>query len=253
MKCRTVRSRLSAYRDGDLTADETRLVSLHLGSCEACGAHWTSWSDALDALSGLPLLQCDESIAARIQTRLEVETRGPGLSLLFRPMWSARPLFLPSLVPAVGVLLAVVSGVFLLDWEADRLPAVYVRNAGQSWNGPMPMPASGTEGNPLFPSETKSLPRTRPGDGMLTQALESVGPSNLFVRTVVDRDGRVAEVSLIEGDSFQAAAILDVLRHQRFEPSLIKGRPVAVSFYRLISGTEVRAPMAAAEVRAPIT
>ena len=85
----------------------------------------------------------------------------------------------------------------------------------------------------------------------LTQALESVGPSSLFVRTVVDRDGRVAEVSLIEGDSFQAAAILDVLRHQRFEPSRVKGRPVAVSFYRLISGTEVRAPLA--EVRTPIT
>jgi hypothetical protein len=85
----------------------------------------------------------------------------------------------------------------------------------------------------------------------LTQALESVGRSSMFFRTVVDRDGRVAEVSLIEGDSFQAAAILDVLRHQRFEPSRIKGRPVAVSFYRLISGTEVRAPIP--EVGTPIT
>ena len=213
MKCRTVRSRLSAYRDGDLTAEETRLVSLHLGSCEACGTHWTSWSDALDALSGLPQLQCDESIAARIQTRLEVETRGPGLSLLFRPVWSARPLFLPSLVPAVAVLLAVVAGVFLLDWEADRLPAVYVRNTGQSWNGPAPMPASGTEGNPLFPSEAKSLPRTRPGDGMLTQALESVvGPSSLFVRTVVDRDGRIAKIFRKVNPIGHAAKVEAVLR-----------------------------------------
>lgn len=249
MKCRTVRNRLSAYRDGDLSADETRLVSLHLGTCASCAAHWTSWSEALDALSGLPQLQCDESIAARIQTRLEVETRGPGLSLLFRPMWSARPLLLPSLVPAVLVLVLMVSGVLLLDWEADRLPAVYVRNAGQSWNGPIP--AWGTEGNPLFPSDATRLPRTRPGDGMLTQALESVGPSSMFVRTVVDRDGRVSEVALIDGDTYQAAAILDVLRHQRFEPSRVKGRPVAVSFYRLISGTEVRAPLP--DVRTPIT
>jgi hypothetical protein len=241
MKCRTVRNRLSAYRDGDLAADETREVSLHLGTCAACGAHWTSWSDALDALSGMPRLQCDESIAARVLTRLEVETRGPGLSLLFRPVFSSRPLFLPSLVPAVMVLVAVVSVFFLLDREADRLPAVYVRNTGQSWYGPVP--ASGTEGNPLFPSETASLPRTRPGDGRLTQALESVGPSSLFVRTVVDRDGRVSAVTLIDGDFDQAEAILNVLRLQRFEPSRIKGRPVAVSFYRLISGTEVRAPI----------
>ena len=43
----------------------------------------------------------------------------------------ARPLILPSLVPAVLVLLVVMSVVLSLDREADRLPAVYVRNPGQ--------------------------------------------------------------------------------------------------------------------------
>jgi hypothetical protein len=241
MKCRTVRSHLSAYRDGELPAETTREISLHIGSCDECGVRYRRLCDALGQLTALPRLQCDESIAARVQTRLEVEMRGPGLTLLFRPAWSARPLLLPSLIPAVLVLLVVMAGVVSLEREADRLPPVYVRNTGQSWNGPVP--PSGTEGNPLFPSATVSLPRMRAGDPLLPQVLAELGQANFFVETVVGRDGRVSAVTLLNGDSFQAAPILDLLRHQRFEPSRVRGRPVAVSFYRLISGTEVRAPI----------
>jgi hypothetical protein len=246
MKCRTVRSHLSAYRDGELPAETTREVSLHIASCDECGARFRALSDALGQLTALPRLACDESIAARIQTRLEVEMRGPGLSLLFRPARSSRPLFLPSLVPAVLVLLVVLGSVFSLDWAADQLPAVYVRNTGRSWNGPMP--PSGTEGNPLYPSATDSLPRMREGDPMLRQALGEMSQGTFFVRTVVGRDGRVSDLSLIDGDLYQAAPILDLLRHQRYVPSRVRGRPVAVSFYRLFSATEVRAL-----VTAPIT
>jgi hypothetical protein len=139
------------------------------------------------------------------------------------------------------VLLVVMGAVISLDYEADRLPPVYVRNTGQHWN--RPVPPSGTEGNPLFPSATVSLPRTRQGDPLLPQVLADVGQGNIFIEMVVGRDGRVSAVTLIDGDSFQAAPILDMLRHQRFEPSHVRGRPVAVSFYRLISGTEVRAPI----------
>lgn len=241
MKCRAVRRRFSAHRDGELPADETRAVSLHIGSCADCGASWREWTAALAELSGLPVAVCEESIAARIHTRLEVEMRGPGLSLLFRPARRARPLLLPSLVPAVLVLLVVLGAVAFVDQQADHLPPVYVRNMGQSWSG---LPPFGSEGNPLFPSSMASLPRQRAGDPMLSQALESVGESTMFVNTVVGRDGRVSAVTLIEGvDSYQAQLILDLLRHQRYEPSRVKGRPVAVSFYRLISGTEVRAPI----------
>jgi hypothetical protein len=243
MKCRAVRKRLSAYRDGDLAAEETREVSLHLGACADCGAHWASWTEALAGLAGLPALQSEESIASRIHTRLEVETRGPGLRLLFRPAWRARPLLLPSLVPAVMVLVTLMLGVAALERAAGQLPAVYVRNTGQSWNGPVP--PSGSEDNPLFPSATSSLPRVSAGDPLLPQALAAMagGQSSFFVETVVGRDGRVSAVTLLEGDSFEAAPIMDLLRHERFEPSHVRGVPVAVSFYRLISKTEVTAPI----------
>jgi hypothetical protein len=138
------------------------------------------------------------------------------------------------------VLLVVMGAVLTLDREADQLPPVYVRHTGQQWNGPVP--PYGSEGNPLFPSSTMSLPRTRQGDPFLPQVLAGLGQRSFFVEMVVGRDGRVSAVTLIDGDSFEAAPLLDLLRHQRFVPSHVQGRPVAVSFYRLISGTEVRAP-----------
>src|SRR4030095_10875235 len=128
-----------------------------LSSCAEGGARWSEWTAALGALTALPALTCEESIAARIHTRLEVEMRGPGRSLLFRPARRARPLFLPSLVPAVLVLVAVLGVVAIVDHQADHLPPVYVRNTGQSWNGPVP--PFGSAGNPLFPSSMSSLPR----------------------------------------------------------------------------------------------
>ena len=53
---------------------------------------------------------------------------------------------------------------------------------------------------------------------------------------------RVSAVTLLDGDSRQARPLLDALRRERFEPGRFRGRPVAVSVYRLISRMEVRAP-----------
>ena len=67
-----------------------------------------------------------------------------------------------------------VGGILTLEHEADRLPAVYVRNTGHSWNGSRP--ASGTEGQPAVPvGRGDSLPRTRRGDPLLADALAGVG------------------------------------------------------------------------------
>ena len=48
-------------------------------------------------------------------------------------------------------------------------------------------------------------------------------------------------VTLLNGDSRQARPLLDALRQERFEPGRLRGRPVAVSVYRLISRMDVRA------------
>src|SRR5262249_13198938 len=85
MRCFLVRRRLSAYRDGDLRPAEMQQISAHLDACSACARRWQSLRAALELLGDLPRLSPPETIASRVQDRLEVESRGPGLALLFRP------------------------------------------------------------------------------------------------------------------------------------------------------------------------
>lgn len=231
MTCRQTRSRFSSHRDGDLRPEEARGLEAHLGTCDACGRRWRDYTVALDRLSGAPRPQPRESLTSSILAALEVETRGPGLALLFRPSWAARPLILPSLVPAALVLAAVLSGALALNREP--LPEVYV--AGRGWS------SYGTDANPLFPMEGVEVPLPPSDDVLSAQLLAGLGEGTLFVETVVAADGRVSHVTLIEGDSSDAQPFLDALRLERFQPGRFRGRPVAVSVYRLISTMEVRA------------
>lgn len=236
--CFGVRQRLSAYLEGDLDAVETRVVASHLGTCSGCAQRWRTLEGSLALLAEMPRLAASERIASRVLDRLEVETRGPGLALLFRPAWAARPLMLPSLVPAALVLVSVLAGVVALDQDPRQLSAV-VRGEGWEPRGP----ASGTEANPLFPSSSVTVPRVRTRDPRPADVLARMGgEGTLFLETVVARDGSVSAVTLLQGDSEQAQPFLDALRRERFEPARLRGRPVAVSVYRLISRMEVRAP-----------
>jgi hypothetical protein len=238
MSCRAVRGRLSAYMDGDLRAEEAGRVASHLEACAACGERWRSLRRAMGALTDLAPLDGSDGIASRVFDRLELERRGPGLALLFRRRGAARPLILPSLLPAAFILMAVVGGALVLGRATDTgpLPEVAVRGGGETWGRSAP---SGSEGNPLFPSSTVTAPRAR-GTTFSDQVLTDMAEGSLFVETVVARDGSVFTVRLLNGDSMQARPLLDALRQERFEPGRLAGRPVAVSVYRLISRMDVR-------------
>jgi hypothetical protein len=239
MTCRAVRSRLSAYMDGGLRPEEAGQVAIHLQGCPSCCAGWRSLREAVLALADLPRLEGADGIAARVLDRLELERRGPGLALIFRRSGAARPLILPSLLPAAFILMVVVGGALALGRATDPgpLPDVAMRGAGETWGRSAP---SGSEGNPLFPSSTVTAPRAR-GTTFPDQMLTDMAEGSLFVETVVARDGTVFMVTLLNGDSRQARPLLDALRQERFEPGTLRGRPVAVSVYRLISRMDVRA------------
>jgi hypothetical protein len=108
---------------------------------------------------------------------------------------------------------------------------------------PSPVPDWGTERHPLFAYGDVSTPRARAGNGVPSYLLEPAGEGTLFLETVVARDGTVSAVHLIGGDSAEAAPMLEAMRKETFEPGRFRGRPVAVSVYRLISRMEVRAPI----------
>jgi hypothetical protein len=209
------------------------VVSAHLQTCRGCGRRVAELRSVSQLLGDLPRLEAPESVAQEVLTRLEVETRGPGLGMLLRQFGAARPFIMPSLVPAALVIVTVLSAALALDSGAEqRLPATL-----GSWGA---VPALGTESNPLFPSTGVGLPRERDGGRLASDALlAGVGKDSLFVETVVARDGTVSTVTVLEGDAERARPLLDALRRQRYEPTRYRGRPVAVSIYRLISHTEV--------------
>lgn len=240
MSCRRVRRRLSAYRDGELSDAESREVAGHLETCPVCGEAWRSLREALSLLARAPRLEPGERIATRVLDCLEVESRGPGLALIFRSARAARPLMLPSLLPAALVLVTVLAAALALDRESRPNERIAM-GAGTAWD--VRLPASGTEGNPLLLSAGVSLPRVRSSAGFTPDVVAHLGEANLFVETVVARDGSVSLVRLLDGDSQRAEPLLDLLRRERFEPGRYRGRPVAVSVYRLISSLEVRPPL----------
>jgi hypothetical protein len=231
-----VRRRLSVWIDGELGSDEARDLAAHLGECASCRRRADELRRLSQMVGDLPFLEAAEPVAQAVLTRLEVETRGPGLGFLLRRFGAARPYMVPSLVPAALVLVTVLSAGVALDSGVGPRPA----GSFATWGV---VPASGTESNPLFPSAEVGLPHPH-GAEPLTEATLMAAPGDgpLFVETVVARDGTVSYVTLLHGDPRGAGPLLEALRRQRFEPVRYQGRPVAVSFYRLISRMEVRSP-----------
>jgi hypothetical protein len=237
MTCARVHSRLSEWLDGELEPAAARAVSSHLAGCTACARR----AEELRALSGLlaelPRLAAPEPVAPAVLDRLEIEADAhrPALAFLFRGFAAARPLILPSLVPAALVLVTLLAGVLALD--PGPLPEVHL--APGAWGA---VPASGTEGNPLFPSAGVALPREMAALDLSPEVLAGRGEGSIFIETVVARDGSVAGVTVLQGDPASEEPLLEALRQQRYEPVRYRGRPVAVSVYRLFSRMEVRSP-----------
>jgi hypothetical protein len=237
MSCRGVRARFSEHRDQALRAIEARDVVAHLGACAACAGAWDSFNDDLNLLAARPPVEATGEIAARVFDRLDIEGRQPGLALVFRPFGAARPLMLPSLVPAAFVLVAVLSGALALDRGPQPVTSVRTSTSLSNWDAFLP--PSGSEANPLFTSAEVSPPRMRSPETVPRYLLDHPGEGSLFLETVVARDGSVSAVTVIGGDSELARPVVDALRRERYEPARFRGRPVAVSIYRLISRMEV--------------
>lgn len=236
MTCAGVHRQLSEWIDGDLEPRLARRLEEHLSSCVSCRERASELRLVGSLVARLPRLEAPEAFAPRVLDRvdLELSTRRPALAVLFRRFSAARPFILPSLVPAALVLVTMLAGILALD--PGPLPEVHPATAAW-WT----TPASGTEDNPLLPSAWVDLPRERTTMELPAEVLAREG--EFFCETVVARDGSVAGVTVLDGDTVGQSALVDALRRQRFEPVRYNGRPVAVSVYRLISRLEVRSPL----------
>jgi hypothetical protein len=238
MTCPFVRRRLSEWIDGELESRLARQLESHLSSCPECAQLAEELQGVGRLLAALPRSQPAESVASLVLERIgmETETRRPGLMLLFRSFSAARPFILPSLVPAALVVAAALATVVTID--PGPLPEVHLAVGALHTT-----PASGTETNPLFRSGNVRLPREKTTMELPAELLERGGERSAFFETVVARDGSVADVTMIDGDTEGERALVNALRRQQFEPVRYRGRRVAVSVYRLISSMEVRSPL----------
>jgi hypothetical protein len=232
MSCHRIQNELSAYMDGDLSSAERDGVTVHLATCASCARHLRELREVSCALSCMPKMECPEPLAARVLDRLEVESRGPGLALLFRSALGARPFIVPSLLPAALVVMCTLSFILMLGNHDMRAVA-----QGGVFIGP-----SGSDANPSSPTEDV-MAKAQDDNIFLDVQLLAMREQTIFVETGVARDGRVSWVRLLEGDQKTAAPILKELRLERCVPGRDEeGRPVAMRSFRLISAMEVRAP-----------
>jgi hypothetical protein len=220
--------------DGDLEDGRTREVADHLESCAACSGQLRELVRASEALASLPRLSCPEPLAARVLDGLEVENRGPGLALLFRSAWSARPLFVPSILPAALVLVCTLSAVFSMGAHDVRAGVARARLQ-------VTVPVWGSEAYPFWTTGGMQAPESE-GNMMLDQQLINMSEQSFLIMTLVNQDGKVSDVRLLEGDRKAAAPILAGLKLQRFRPGRVGDRAVSTRDIRLFTAMEVRAP-----------
>jgi hypothetical protein len=246
MTCARVRRRLSDWLDGGLEPAAARELQAHLAGCAGCARRAGELRAVSGLLAELPRIPAPEPVAAQVLDRLELEAgaRRPALAVLFRGFATARPFMLPSLVPAGLLLVSVLAGVLALD--SGPLPEVHL--APGAWSA---VPASGTEGNPLFPSADLDIPRETASVDLSPEIFAGRSEGSVFLETVVARDGTVAGVTVLEGSAAGEEALLTALRQQRYEPVRYRGRRVAVSMYRLISRMNVEARQGVVVTRPP--
>ncbi len=227
MSCRDVRAMFSEYLDGELAPAHARFLARHLESCAACRAEFDALRCALEMMAALPRESSPDPIATRVRERLELEARKPAVRHLLRP---GRPLLRPRFAPVAVAAFCLMALPILMVPVRPTVPA------------PAGALGFGSESQPLSLSSDVLAPRLTQSASLDDALAGAPADRSWFVETVVTRDGRVSAVRVLGGDAAYAAPLADALRQERFEPGRFQGRPVAVSLYRLISRTEVRAP-----------
>jgi hypothetical protein len=212
MNCDAVLLAVADRRERSLSPGLEARIDAHLAECPSCQEGEDALGLALDGIHDLP--HVEGSIVSEVLARLEVETRGPGLRLLFRSGFDQRPLIAPCLLGASAFLAAIVLSLTFV-WR-PALPSVPVL----AW---LDIPTVRERG--VAPSD-------------LGQAHEG----NVFIETVIGPDGRVARMRVLAGNGEGARPLMAALSRDRYDPATLRGRPVAVSLFRLVSHVDVFPP-----------
>jgi hypothetical protein len=253
--CSAVRRRLSAFHDGELTIREQIAVEAHLRECSACAAeaaHLQAVGDALRTVL-VPDARRDElaGLSASVVSRLKAE-RDESLAgwanRVFDDMhvvWAAL-----GAAGATVACLALMVGMFYLGVQerADSLSALLTA-----------MASPGSDANPVSVDRRMMLPRSNNPDDILPASIvEGQDEASVTVATVITRDGRIKNLSVLGADNTDPrnmASILSEISRVRFHPARYGNSPIAVNMVWMVAHLTVRAkpPDQSSVVPAPIS
>jgi len=241
--CSSVRRRLSAFHDGELTIREQIAVEAHLRECPGCRAEVAQLRAIGDALRAAltPDARRDElaGLSAGVVSRLKAEREeslAGRANRVFDDMHFVWAAF--GAAGATAACLALIVGMFYLG----------VRRSPDSLSALLTAMASpGSDANPVSPDLQMLLPRSSNANDILPVSLmEGRDETTVTFSTVITRDGRIRDFSVLGAGNTDPRDMPDILRDiskARFEPARYGKSPVAVNMVWMVAHLTVRAKL----------
>lgn len=126
MKCRSVKKRLHALRDGEVGPELEARLKAHLGACDRCRSAFEAIEDLWGLLEDYPEIDVPEGFSRRVAARAEAEEAERGFRGSLRWRWRLEPLSWATAFVFLGGLL--IGGVLFHTWSGRmnrRLASYY--------------------------------------------------------------------------------------------------------------------------------
>jgi len=243
LRCRTVRTWLTAAHDDELSVERQVTLDAHLASCARCrGVRDDLVSVATLIREGAAEYRPDQTAFARLAPEvLARRTMEPDTRWRHRVRDAVEDRQRLWLIG--GTLTATVVGALVLAFLSLAAPT----HPGSLASWLQGLSGLGSNANPRWLVTGVTLPRVAAdsrAEAMLMQPLPPLGIPNLALRAVVTREGQLESVEVITDgvpDAALTRAVSRLASDVRFEPARARRGPVAVNVVWLLERTTVAA------------
>jgi hypothetical protein len=269
LTCAAARRRLHAFHDEELPISDQIAVAAHLEWCDTCA----------DALAELRLLRTairmarpkrvvlsteeEATLQSAVIDRVKAE-RIVSVGARLREMFEDMHLVYAGVGAAVATIVCVVVMLSMMRFATSERPdslAAMVRLLASPGSNQYPVSLAamdkvlGSPGYEVLLDSPVRMPRAL-DEAFSTEPVDDAGEALVTLSAVVTREGRVANLELLNaGPSAAAEAklvenLMGAVSRARFEPASIAGLPVAVNMVWIVAHTTVRATKASLDLPA---
>ena len=256
--CEAAREMLESFVDAELPMSEQVALEAHLRWCDTCRARVEDMRligsvvrcraavAATDHADAGRLTAVHDDVVMRVRTERDLS-----LSVRWRELFADMRYFWPALGATAAVLVCMCASTFVNQIVRTERP-----NSLAALISIMASP--GSDQNPLHLESGMRFPRPLEVGSALDSILEE--EVAYTVAAVVTREGRVSNYALLhsrrepllnnrgESEAEEVSAVLDAVRHSRFEPAETAEGVVAVNMVWLLARTTVKPSAKAGEL-----